>query len=50
MFSGNVDNLPESDDDLDLHMLTEYKDDIEIAKEKSIDTVLKQNSFDFIKT
>jgi hypothetical protein len=50
MFSGNVDNLPESDDELDLHMLTEYKDDIEIAKEKSIDTVLKQNSFDFIKT
>ena len=33
MFSENTDNLPESSDELDLHMITEYKDDIEIANE-----------------
>lgn len=50
MFSGDPDNLPENDDELNLHMLTDYKDDIEIAKEKSIESVLKSNNYHEIKT
>tara|TARA_B100001287_G_scaffold24003_1_gene17443 strand:- start:11276 stop:13699 length:2424 start_codon:yes stop_codon:yes gene_type:complete len=49
MFSENTDNLPESSDELDLHMITEYKDDIEIANEKSIESVLKTNNYEHIK-
>lgn len=46
MFTNEADTLPENDDELDLHMITDYKDDIEIAKEKSIESVLKTNNYD----
>ena len=49
MFSINQDTLPESDDELELHMQVDYKDDIEIAEEKAIETTLKYNNFDIIK-
>jgi len=49
MFTQDPENLPESDDELELHMVTEYKDDIEIAQEKSIETVFKINNYDQIK-
>lgn len=46
MFTSEAETLPENDDELDLHMITDYKDDIEIAKEKSIESVLKTNNYD----
>ena len=49
MFSINQDTLPESDAELELHMQVDYKDDIEIAEEKAIETTLKYNNFDIIK-
>lgn len=49
MFTNEAETLPENDDELDLHMITDYKDDIEIAKEKSIEAVLKTNSYDHIR-
>lgn len=49
MFSTQPDMLPESDDELELHMKIDYKDDIEIAQEKSIETTFKYNNFDLIK-
>tara|TARA_E500000318_G_scaffold112066_1_gene133971 strand:- start:20591 stop:23014 length:2424 start_codon:yes stop_codon:yes gene_type:complete len=49
MFTNEADTLPENDDELDLHMITDYKDDIEIAKEKSIESVLKTNNYDHIR-
>lgn len=49
MFTGDPDMLPDSDDELDLHMQIDYKDDIEIAEEKVIETVMKQNNYELIK-
>ena len=49
MFAGDPDMLPDSDDELDLHMQIDYKDDIEIAEEKVIETVMKQNNYELIK-
>lgn len=48
MFSMDVDGLPQNDDELDLHMMIDYKDDIEIAEEKAIDAVLKQNNYELL--
>jgi hypothetical protein len=45
MFSIAPDELPENDDELDLHMQLDYKDSIEIAQEKSIESVFKMNEF-----
>ena len=49
MFSMETDSLPQNDDELDLHMMIDYKDDIEIAEEKAIDAVLKQNNYELLK-
>ena len=49
MFDVNPVELPENEDELSLHMATEYKDAIEIAQEKSIESVLKQNSYELVK-
>ena len=49
MFSMDVDSLPQSSDEIDLHMLIDYKDDIEIAEEKAITSVFSLNSYDNIK-
>lgn len=49
MFSTQPDALPETDDELDLHMKIDYKDDIEIAEEKAIETTLKYNNYELTK-
>jgi hypothetical protein len=49
MFSMEADSLPQNDDELDLHMMIDYKDDIEIAEEKAIDAILKQNNYELLK-
>lgn len=48
MFSMDVDGLPQNDDELDLHMMIDYKDDIEIAEEKAIGAILKQNNYELL--
>jgi len=48
-FTIDPDNLPASGDELDLHMMIDYKDDIEIAEEKVIETVMRQNNYELIK-
>ena len=49
MFSTQPDMLPETDDELDLHMKIDYKDDIEIAEEKAIETTMKFNNYELVK-
>ena len=49
MFSTQPDALPETDDELDLHMRIDYKDDIEIAEEKAIETTMKYNNYELTK-
>lgn len=49
MFSSNPDTLPDTDDELELHMQIDYKDDIEIAEEKAIETTLKYNNYELTK-
>ena len=49
MFSTQPDMLPETDDELDLHMKIDYKDDIEIAEEKAIETTMKYNIYELVK-
>ena len=45
MFSDDPELLPENDDELDLHMMIDYKDSIEIAQEKAIESVFKMNEY-----
>lgn len=40
-----IEELPETKEELDLHMQLEYKQSIEISEELAIDTVLKENRF-----
>jgi len=49
MFSVQPDMLPETDDELDIHMQIDYKDDIEISEEKAITSVLKHNDYEYVK-
>jgi hypothetical protein len=49
MFSMEADSLPQNDDEIDLHMMIDYKDDIEIAEEKAVDAILKQNNYELLK-
>ena len=44
-----ISNLPETDEELELHMQLGYKDSIEIAEEQAINNVLDYNKFDLIK-
>jgi len=47
--TSNPANLPESEEELDLHMQLSYKQAIEIAEEEVIDNQLSKNKFDNIK-
>ena len=49
MFDVVPEELPSNEDELALHMATEYKDDIEIAEEKSIEAIFKLNRYEQIK-
>lgn len=49
MFTIDSDMLPKTEDELDLHMLLDYKDDIEIAEEKAIQSILNNNNYELIK-
>ena len=42
-------NLPESEEELDLHMQLSYKESVEIAEEEVINNTLEKNRFDNIK-
>ena len=42
----NVDTVPESKEELELHMQLSYKQSIEIAEEEAIASVLAQNKYD----
>ena len=42
----NPDLLPESDEELELHMQLSYKQSLEIAEEEAISSVLAQNKYD----
>jgi hypothetical protein len=41
----DLDGLPENDDELDLHMQMTYKQNVEVAEESIIDTVLQLSKF-----
>jgi len=47
--TGNVQALPESKEELDLHMQMTYKQNVEIAEEEVINNVLDKNKYDQIK-
>jgi hypothetical protein len=47
--STNPSELPESPEELELHMQLSYKQSIEIAEEEAISSVLAQNKFDLTK-
>lgn len=45
-FNNDPNNLPEDDEELQLHMQLNYKAAIEIAEETAINTILKENKYD----
>lgn len=45
----NVQELPQSDEELELHMQLSYKDAIEVAEEQAINNVLDHNKFNLLK-
>ena len=47
--TGDIDNLPENSEELELHMQLTYKQSVEIAEEEVINNVLNFNKFDQIK-
>jgi len=47
--TGNVQALPESKEELDLHMQMTYKQNVEIAEEEVVNNVLDKNKYDQIK-
>ena len=47
--SPNPETIPESPEELELHMQLSYKQSIEIAEEEAISTVLAQNKYDLIR-
>ena len=49
MFDEDPSLLPQSKDELELHLQLNYKDDIEIAQEKAIQNVMKMNNYDTIR-
>jgi len=46
LYENNPENLPESKEELDLHMQLGYKQAVEIAEEQAIETLLKGNRYD----
>ena len=49
LYDNDPDNLPETTEELELHMQLEYKDSIEIAEEEAITNVMDHNKYDLIK-
>lgn len=48
-FRTDPNKLPETEEDLELHMQLEYKQSIEIAEEEAISNVLDHNKYDLLK-
>jgi len=49
LFENEPDKLPDSQEELDLHMQLSYKQGIEIAEEQAINVLLKGNRYDLVK-
>jgi hypothetical protein len=49
LFENDKNNLPEDEDELQLHMQLNYKDSIEIAEEEAINNVFDHNKYELIK-
>jgi hypothetical protein len=49
LFNGDPNNLPESSEELQLHMQLDYKQSIEIAEEEAINNVLDYNKYYLLK-
>ena len=49
LFENRPDKLPDSEEELDLHMQLTYKQGIEIAEEEAINTMLAGNNYDLTK-
>tara|TARA_R110000787_G_scaffold12861_1_gene41094 strand:- start:1821 stop:4253 length:2433 start_codon:yes stop_codon:yes gene_type:complete len=49
LYENKPDRLPESEEELDLHMQLSYKQGIEIAEEQAINTMLEGNRYDLTK-
>ena len=48
VYSNDPSNLPESKEELSLHMQLEYKQAIEIAQEQAINSVMNSNNYDLL--
>ena len=49
LFENNPDKLPDSEEELDLHMQLSYKQGIEIAEEEAINVMFDENRYDLTK-
>ena len=49
LFNKNPDLLPDSQEELDLHMKLDYKQAVEIAEEQAINTLLEGNKYELIR-
>ena len=49
MFENDPETLPESEEELDLHMQLTYKQEIEIAEEQAINVLMEGNDYELIK-
>ena len=49
LYENEKDTLPESQEELDLHMQLSYKQAVEIAEEQAINTLLEGNNYELIK-
>jgi hypothetical protein len=49
LFENNPDRLPDSEEELDLHMQLSYKQGIEIAEEEAINVMFEENRYDLTK-
>jgi hypothetical protein len=49
MFENDKDNLPENNQELELHMQLDYKQSVEIAEEQAINNVFQLNKYDLLK-
>ena len=48
-FNSDAENIPESTEELSLHMQLDYKQSIEIAQEEALSNIFDMNKFDLIK-
>ncbi len=49
LYKTNRETLPETEEELQLHMQLDYKDSIEIAEEEAINNIFDHNKYDLIK-